>query len=139
MKRNGDSNRSRLSTHPLWKLVRSAVFVWSERPDQGKLKRIRTTQAPVDAQLANGFGYIESYMAAHGILSVPDGIREYLKMVARERGPRLKKINRTFEEDVRERVREKGQKYGTIDNRGRPVLEKESERSRYRRRKYGEQ
>lgn len=138
MKGNGDSNRSRLLSHPLWQLIQSAVFVWSERPDQGKLKRIRTTQAPADAQLANGFGYIESHMAAHGILSVAEGVREYLKMVVRERGPKLRQLNRTFEEDVRERVREKGQKFGTIDNRNRPVLEKEASGRRYRKKKYGE-
>lgn len=124
MRKRGDTNRSRVPVHALWALIGSARWLWASAPDREKLRRVRRSMVPTDEKLANGFGYIESFMAREGVLNIPEAVDKFVDMVRVQRTSRLRTLDKTFEEDSRERVREKAQRYNTMDNRRRWFVER---------------
>lgn len=110
-----DSNQTRWPTHPLWIDLQNTPFSTKENTT---LKRVRQERVPSDdALFINGLGGITSFMASHSITDLDEGIGEYFAHAERFHEHKGRSAGVGFKQYMSKKVKEKGRKYSTIDNR----------------------
>jgi len=110
-----DSNQTRWPTHPLWLDLQNTPFSTKENIT---LKRIRQERVPSDdALFINGLGGITSFMARHSITDLDEGIGEYFAHAERFHEHKGRRAGIGLKQYISKKVKEKGRKFNTIDNR----------------------
>lgn len=106
-----DQTRSRWPIHPLWERIAAA---YTNSNDQPRLKRFRPQRLPDDERLfVHGLGGLTSFMAREGIEDFRTGVGAF----ANQASSYHKSTGRGIARYVREKVKAKGRKYNSIDNR----------------------
>lgn len=106
-----DQTRSRWPNHRLWDCIAAA---YSNSNDQPRLKRFRPQRLPDDERLfVQGLGGLTSFMAREGIEDFRAGVSAF----ANQASSYHKSTGRGIARYVREKVKAKGRKYNSIDNR----------------------
>jgi len=113
-----DTNSSRWATHPLW--LSLSNIEWEQAPG-AKLVRIRKERAPSDDSLfVNGIAGLTSFMALRGITDLYDGFQQYLREAKRFHDTRGRFTDETFHSYISKKVKEKGRRYNSINNKPKP-------------------
>jgi hypothetical protein len=106
---NGDKNRSRWPTHPVWRLVQGAFLTPMEVPPQfGKIVRKRHEERNIDKGVEAVMGYLTSMAAWAGGELAEDGadLSVVLHWLAMSGGDYLERVGRDFSAEVqRKRVK----------------------------------
>ena len=106
-----DDNQSRWPTHPLWSALQAVKWGDVSHP---ALVRTRQISIPPDERLfRGGLGFMTTFMAKKGILDLDEGVGEFLH----EASQYFSNQGATLDGYVDGKVREKGAKLATIDNR----------------------
>lgn len=106
-----DKTRSRWPNTPLWDAITGAPLLHTDQP---RLQRFRPERVPDDAHLfVHGLGGLTSFMAREGITDMYKGLAEY--MIQAERYHYVK--GEHIKSYVQRKVKDKGRKYNTINNR----------------------
>lgn len=75
--RQGDSNRARWPTHPLWQALSEVRWRLDDEP---LIRRFSTARTPAEGRLCRFLiSYITSYMALHRIIDYEEGVRKFLE------------------------------------------------------------
>lgn len=107
-----DQTPSRWPDHSLWTAVSKA---YAQSSDQSRLTRFRTGRLPSDERLfVHGLGPLTSFMARQGIEDFGEGLGEYLDGAHRFHKSR----GDNFYSYIGRKIKVKGRKYNTINNRG---------------------
>lgn len=130
-----DVKRDRWPNHPLWDDIASVHLL---PPGHPRLKRFKPERLPNDERIfVHGLGGVTTFMAREGIEDFSEGVGEYLhqanKYHARNTGG--------LHGYVQRKVRAKGRKYNTINNRenlAEAIHEKQQKAKAYSRAKEGE-
>ena len=129
-------NRTRWLTHPLWEALSQAPFAQGKG---SKLTRSYPERMPPEKFIfVNGLGGITSFMAKGGILNVDEGVREYIHHARRYHREYSGGHAKGLDDYVAEKVKAKGRKYNTIQNRVMDKKQIEAKADAYRAEKDGE-
>jgi len=130
-----DSNQTRWPTHPIWEALQKTPFSENE---QIILKRVNQERVPSDdSPFINGLGGITSFMAKNGITELDEGFGEFIAAADRFHQFKGRKKGTGLKQYISGKVKEKGRKFNSIDNRLR--TERKSELAKaYRKGKYDE-
>lgn len=131
-----DKTRSRWPNTALWDALSAVHFL---EQDQPRLQRFRPERVPEDARLfVHGLGGLTSFMAREGITDMYKGLAEY--MIQAERYHYIK--GEHIKSYVKRKVKDKGRKFNTINNRKHDLRARVEEKRRaesYRKKKAGEE
>lgn len=133
-----DTNQTRWNNHPLWSDL--AAVNWSHR-QASPLSRIRKERIPHEQSFfVNGLGGLTSFMAAHGITELDEGLGEFLAKAEHFHEHKGRKQGKGLKHYIQDKVTAKARKYNTLDNRDKKQLEKENQafKQAYRKEKDGE-
>jgi hypothetical protein len=133
-----DSNQTRWPSHPFWDFISNVSW---QNQSTTTLKRLRKERVPSDESLfINGLGGITSFMARHGIEDLGEGFGEFLAHADRFHEHKGRKENKGLSHYIEEKVKTKGRKYNTLDNRDVDQLEqqKREEARAYRKERNGD-
>jgi len=105
-----DSARTRWPTHPIWTALQKAEF---NAPGSAPLDRTRKQRLPsADYLYVNGLGGLTSFMAAHSITNVEEGMRAYLVACTAHHKSRAAS-SFSFARYLQRKLREKARRYNT--------------------------
>src|SRR6266566_1386083 len=100
---NGDKNRSRWPTHPVWQLIQAAFLDPMEVPPQfGKIVRKRWEEHSIEKGIEAVMGYLTSLAAWAGSELAEDGVdfSVVLHWLAKSGGDYLERVKRDFSVEV---------------------------------------
>lgn len=130
-----DSKRNRWPNHPLWDDISN---IYSSPSDQPRLKRFSIGRLPHDERIfVHGLGGLTSFMAREGIEDFSEGVGEYLHHATQYHAGK----NENLQRYIQRKVKAKGRKYNTINNRenlAETIQEKKQRAKAYQSAKDGE-